>query len=59
VDKKLKPGVRVTVQKVDLSNSHKFKGVVVSPETPRIKNGIYWGYQVRYASSFKKVLHGI
>jgi hypothetical protein len=42
-----------------LTNSGKIKGVVVSPNTPRTEHGFYWGYQVRYASSFKKVLTGL
>lgn len=58
VDKKLQPGIRVTVKRIDLQNSHKLRGVVVSPETPRIEDGIYWGYQVRNATSFRKVIYG-
>ena len=42
-----------------LTDSGKLKGLVVSPNTPRCENGLYWGYQVRYASSFKKVLTGL
>ena len=30
----------------------------MSPETPRIEDGIYWGYQVRNATSFRKVIYG-
>ena len=57
MDKKLQIGVRVTVQKrKGSSSSGKLKGTVVSPVTPRIDSGLYWGYQVRYASAFRKVL---
>jgi len=54
VDKKIKPGVRVTVKKQN-TTAGKYKGLVVSPSTPRTQDGLYWGYQVRFASSFKKV----
>ena len=57
VDKKLQSGIRVTVKKVD-GNINKLRGLVVSPDTPRTQNSIYWGYQVRYASSFRKILSG-
>lgn len=30
-------------------------GTVVSPNTPREENGIYWGYQTRIASSFSAI----
>lgn len=55
IDKKIQPGIRVTVKKEILKNN-KIKGVVVSPYTPRIDNGIYWGYQVRFAKVLSKVL---
>ena len=29
-----------------------YKGVAVSPETPRTEMGTYWGYKVRLADSF-------
>ncbi len=58
VDKKLTPGIRVTVKNQSKPGSSKLKGLIVSPETPRTQNGIYWGYQVRYAGSFRKVLYG-
>lgn len=48
----------MTVKKIESGWSKKFKGQVVSPETPRTQSGLYWGYQVRYADSFRKVLNG-
>ena len=57
VDKKLQSGIRVTVKKIN-GNLSKLRGLVVSPEMPRTQNGLYWGYQVRYASSFRKILSG-
>lgn len=58
VDKKIKPGVRVTVKKQMVAGG-KYKGLIVSPSTPRTQSGLYWGYQVRFASSFKKVFQGM
>ncbi|RMZ99481.1 hypothetical protein BpHYR1_028730 [Brachionus plicatilis] len=55
IDKKLQPGIRVTVKKL-VADSGKIKGKVVSPETPRVESGLYWGYQVRYAGSFRKII---
>ncbi len=49
--------MRVTVKK-QLMNNNKVKGIIVAPSTPRTTDGIYWGYQVRYADSFRKILHG-
>ena len=46
------------MKSIKLENSQKLRGVVVSPETPRTEDGIYWGYQVRNASSFRKVIYG-
>lgn len=45
VDKKLQTGIRVTVKKLP-TKSDKLIGEVVSPETPRKEDGLYWGYQV-------------
>ncbi len=56
MDKKLKAGIRVTVKK-QASPGGKMTGLVVSPDTPRTEEGTYWGYQVRYASAFRNVLH--
>jgi len=57
VDKKLKAGIRVTVKKQVSSGGGKMTGLVVSPDTPRLEGGTYWGYQVRYASAFRNILH--
>lgn len=60
MDKKLEPGIRVTVKRQNNSEcGKKLFGKVVSPETPRTESGLYWGYQVRYADSFRKILTGI
>lgn len=58
IDKKLEPGIRVTVKRLN-GLSKKLRGIIVSPEVPRIELGLYWGYQVRYADSFGKILSGI
>lgn len=60
IDKKLKPGVRVTVELTEpieqyQSGKAKFTGVVVSPAKPREESGLYWGYQVRLAEGINKV----
>ena len=44
--------------KKQTTSSGKLKGLVVSPETPRVESGLYWGYQVRYASAFRKIIYG-
>lgn len=54
IDRALKPGVRVTVEMP--CEGKKEIGKVVSPRTPREVRGTYWGYQVRLASSFSRVL---
>lgn len=55
IDKRLPELTRVTVQlqvpyKVAKS-SKLYSGKVVSPSTPRVLDGTYWGYQTRLASS--------
>ncbi|RWS08390.1 uncharacterized protein B4U79_00748, partial [Dinothrombium tinctorium] len=59
VDRCLKPGVRVTVefeaQELE-SPKKKLRGTIVSPRTPCIKSGTYWGYSVRVANSLSEVL---
>ena len=45
-------GSRVTV---DMSQAVQGKGTLVSPRTPVQKQGLYWGYSVRLASSLSKV----
>ena len=50
--------MRVTVEVKDPEGSatrRKVEGTAVSPATPREKHGMYWGYQVRMASSLGKV----
>lgn len=57
IDKVITPGVRVTVklQDHDPAQGKKQRGVVVSPKTPRIETGVYWGYSVRLAASLSEV----
>lgn len=59
IDRVLSPGLRCTVQldpkSYATSKKGSMKGVVVSPTTPRDQDGIYWGYQVRLASSIKAI----
>lgn len=57
VDRMIQPGVRVTV-KSQGGSGKRLKGVIVSPNAPREEAGLYWGYQVRYAESFRKVIFG-
>jgi len=59
----VKPGVRVTVelsQPISAADTRKgqkpMPGKVVSPKVPREKTGLYWGYNIRLASSFSRVL---
>nr|CCA17295.1 conserved unknown protein putative [Albugo laibachii Nc14] len=56
VDKRIHPGIRVTV-KLDqtTNNSKKLLGTLVSPSEPRQKTGIYWGYTCRFAPSLRHV----
>ena len=56
IDRKLPPNIRVTVE-IDAKKSRKtkIKGRVVRPTTPRTQCGIYWGYDVRLASSLSNV----
>src|SRR5262249_40152315 len=56
IDRVLKPGVRITVEMPRESEEKEAIGRVVSPRTPREVNGTYWGYQVRLAASFSRVL---
>ena len=58
VDLCLQPGVRVTVKMRESDKTSKdlrnFRGCIVSPLQPP-HQGTYWGYSVRYASSFSSV----
>ncbi|OWF47847.1 putative methyltransferase C9orf114 [Mizuhopecten yessoensis] len=56
IDKQLQPGVRVTVKLSETETEKKnLKGKVVAPSLPKLEAGIYWGYQVRLASSIGSV----
>ncbi|XP_043662948.1 putative methyltransferase C9orf114 [Drosophila teissieri] len=56
VDKAIEPGVRVTVKMEHQSdNCKKQRGTLVSPDEPRRKTGVYWGYQVRIAHSLSEI----
>ena len=56
VDKRLEPGLRVTVQlDKGSANSKRPRGKVVSPRAPRTEDGLYWGYTVRLADSLSAV----
>ena len=56
INRKLPPNIRVTVE-IDAKKSRKskIKGHVVRPTTPRTQCGLYWGYDVRLASSLSNV----
>ncbi|KAJ3075810.1 hypothetical protein HDU99_001468, partial [Rhizoclosmatium hyalinum] len=61
-DKAIKPGVRVTVKidnpaQIFHNNTQSVPATVISPNFPRELQGIYWGYNVRLASSIGKVLN--
>ncbi|KAI8140331.1 putative RNA methyltransferase, partial [Fennellomyces sp. T-0311] len=63
LEKLIQPGVRVTVELPDaLAAADTRKGQkpinvkAVSPKTPREKAGLYWGYHIRLASSFSRVI---
>lgn len=58
IDRILAPGIRCTVQidpKAYTTPGKSLKGKVVSPSAPREKDGTYWGYSVRMASSLKNI----
>jgi predicted SPOUT superfamily RNA methylase MTH1 len=63
IDRAVQPGVRVTVELSEpVSAADTRKGQkpvpakVVSPKVPREKTGLYWGYNIRLASSFSRVM---
>ncbi|CAO3600221.1 unnamed protein product [Absidia cylindrospora] len=63
VDRLLQPGVRVTLDlasPVAAKDTRKgqapISATIVSPKTPREKAGLYWGYNIRLASSFSRVI---
>jgi predicted SPOUT superfamily RNA methylase MTH1 len=53
IDRVLKPKVRVTVE---MTEDGEQKVKTVSPKTPREELGLYWGYTIRLAGSFSRVL---
>nr|XP_039249595.1 putative methyltransferase C9orf114 [Styela clava] len=57
IDKKLQSNVRVTVQMLENKEESPkyFRGKAVSPTTPRLKHGLYWGYSVRLAPNLSSV----
>ncbi|XP_068609226.1 uncharacterized protein [Brachionichthys hirsutus] len=57
IDKQLRSGLRVTVWLNESENREKkvYRGVVVPPQTPRTRGGLYWGYSVRLASCLSAV----
>uniref|UniRef100_M4BVW2 Methyltransferase n=1 Tax=Hyaloperonospora arabidopsidis (strain Emoy2) TaxID=559515 RepID=M4BVW2_HYAAE len=57
VDKRVKPGIRVTVKINEASKEFKKKmtGKLVSSAEPREQLGMYWGYTTRFASSLSNV----
>ncbi|KAI8094937.1 putative RNA methyltransferase-domain-containing protein, partial [Gilbertella persicaria] len=63
IDRAIQSGVRVTVElKEPVSAADTRKGQkpiaaqAVSPKTPREKAGLYWGYNIRLASSISRVI---
>ncbi|GAB5031411.1 nucleic acid-ob-fold-like protein [Nannochloropsis oceanica] len=70
LDRRLKPGVRVTVKMTSAASSsgssrkhqaspqQEMEGVAVSPEAPRETHGLYWGYTTRLAKSLTEVFAG-
>ncbi|KAG1709455.1 hypothetical protein DVH05_020110 [Phytophthora capsici] len=57
VDKRIQPGIRVTVKIDEASKDFKKKmvGKLVSSAEPREQLGVYWGYTTRYAPSLSNV----
>jgi predicted SPOUT superfamily RNA methylase MTH1 len=59
VDRRLKPGLRVTVRLAEgYLWDRKISGKIVSPSEPRTAGGLYWGYTTRLAASLSAVLAG-
>jgi len=58
IDRILAPGIRCTVQidpRAYGTPGKSLKGKVVSPSEPRERDGTYWGYTTRMASSIKAI----
>jgi len=57
IDVRLNTLSRVTVHmKRPAANGKKWKGCAVAPSYPRTHRGLYWGYEVRLASSLNRVI---
>eukprot|EP00743_Colponemidia_sp_Colp-15_P005948 GILK01006394.1.p1 GENE.GILK01006394.1~~GILK01006394.1.p1 ORF type:complete len:372 (+),score=46.71 GILK01006394.1:45-1160(+) len=54
IDKRLKTGVRVTVEILQEKKRY-VQGRAVSPSTPKEQDGLYWGYQTRVAETFSQL----
>lgn len=54
VDEKLPPGTRVTVR-IDTIYSLYYYGQVVAARSPKMLEGVYWGYDVRLEQSLSQV----
>jgi methyltransferase len=60
IDHPLRPGIRVTIQLTEqkdqgLPQASSYQCQAVSPNEPREKYGLYWGYQTRLARSFSEI----
>ena len=69
IDKHLTAGLRVKIQRTDITREQYFRdpnaqnnkkklipGEIVSPSAPRLESGFYWGYQVRKADSIGSII---
>lgn len=55
-DKTVEIGMRVTVKLPDAARVMASpEGALVSPDEPRLKHGVSWGYSVRHADSLAQV----
>ncbi|VDM41842.1 unnamed protein product [Toxocara canis] len=55
----LPPGTRVTVRLINTGfESNRLRGTLMSARSVRDESGIYWGYNVRVASSLSDALYG-
>lgn len=57
IDRRLRPGVRVTV-KLDPRHQPPSRGVAVAPSAPREEGGLYWGYTTRVAGNLPEMFAG-
>jgi len=64
IPEKLPAGTRVTIDLGSLAQRPPSKRLtyrsakVVSPDTPRVEAGLYWGYRVRLVGTLSSVFHG-